>query len=70
MKIRVLENFYADLGKGARNYGVACSCCDDYLGVFEIDDKFAIDNDLVNRLTKYGVAEILVMPKEIKKTKK
>jgi hypothetical protein len=67
MKIRVIKNFRADLGHGLRNYAPAgCEngkCDNTSSRVIEIDDEFAIKNNLVKRIKKNGVAIILAKPK-------
>ena len=67
MKIRVIKPFIADLGNGTKTHTVS-DCergkCSHYLGVIEIEDQFAIENDLVKRIEKSGVARILVYPKK------
>lgn len=68
MKIKVLKNFSADLGEGVKVYVPnGCefgNCSNDIKNFIEIDDKFAIENNIVERIKKNGVAKILIYPKK------
>lgn len=68
MKIKVLIPFKADLGDGIKAYaprGCENGKCNNLeKNYIEIDDNFAIENNLVNRIEKSGVAKILIYPQK------